>query len=91
MQNMDALLFIFQYKTIVYNQTIREQLNMMEVDKMKNSNNDTKDPYDIDIQSCSAMDCTGLIPSLPQSEAEIEAYKDLYPFIAETGDKNRCE
>lgn len=40
-----------------------------------------KDPFDIDIQSCSAMDCTGLIPSLPQSQAELEAYEDLYPYI----------
>lgn len=36
---------------------------------------------DIDIQACSTMDCTGLIPALPQSEAEREAYEDLYPYI----------
>lgn len=29
----------------------------------------------------SAMDCTGLIPSAPQSEAELEAYEELYPFM----------
>lgn len=40
-----------------------------------------KDPFDIDIQACSTMDCTGLIPSLPQDEAEQEAYEDLYPYI----------
>lgn len=40
-----------------------------------------KDPYDIDIQACSTMDCTGLIPALPQDEAEREAYEDLYPYI----------
>ena len=40
-----------------------------------------KDPFDINIQACSAMDCTGLIPSLPQDEAEQEAYEDLYPYI----------
>ena len=39
-----------------------------------------KDPFDIDIQACSTMDCTGLIPSLPQDEAEQEAYEDLYPY-----------
>lgn len=43
--------------------------------------NQEKDPYDIDIQACSAMDCTGLIPSLPQDEAEQEAYEDLYPYV----------
>lgn len=36
---------------------------------------------DIDIQSCSSMDCTGLIPSLPQTEAEIEHYNQLYKFL----------
>ena len=40
------------------------------------------DPWEIDIQSCSAMDCTGLIPSLPQSEEERENYEDLYPYLA---------
>lgn len=32
---------------------------------------------DIDINACSATDFTGLIPSLPQSEAERESYEDL--------------
>ena len=40
-----------------------------------------KDDFDLDIQACSAMDCTGLIPSLPQDEAEKEAYEDLYPYV----------
>lgn len=30
--------------------------------------------------TCSASDCTGLIPALPASEAELEAYEELYPF-----------
>lgn len=33
------------------------------------------------IDTCSANDCTGLIPALPQSEAEIEAYEELYDFL----------
>ena len=39
-----------------------------------------KDYFYVDIQACSTMDCTGLIPSLPQDEAEKEAYEDLYPY-----------
>ena len=35
---------------------------------------------DIDIMACSTMDCTGLIPSLPQNDEELENYNDLYPF-----------
>ena len=44
---------------------------------------ENNDPYDVDIQSYSAMDCTGLIPSLPQSFAEVEHYNDLYHFLPE--------
>lgn len=49
---------------------------------MKNKN----DPYGcdetdyLDIQACCAQDCTGLIPSLPVNEEELESYADLYHF-----------
>ena len=53
-------------------------------DQKKNNNYDN-DPYRVeateDFSTCSSMDCTGLIPSLPVSEAELEAYEALYPFI----------
>lgn len=45
-----------------------------------NQPNSTDDD-DIDIQACATMDCTGLIPSLPQSDAERESYNDLYPYM----------
>ena len=32
---------------------------------------------------CSAMDCTGLIPALPSSEEELEAYEEMYSFCPE--------
>lgn len=37
-------------------------------------------PHALDIQASSASDCTGLIPSLPQSEAELESYEALYHY-----------
>ena len=52
-----------------------------ETNKKKSESLTSNNNYDIDIQTCSAMDCTGLIPSAPQSEAELEAYEDLYPYI----------
>lgn len=48
---------------------------------MDTSKDTEKDPFDIDIQACSTMDCTWLIPSLPQDDAERESYEDLYPYI----------
>lgn len=35
-------------------------------------------PHALDIKACSSMDCTGLIPSLPETEAELESYEELY-------------
>lgn len=29
---------------------------------------------------CSSNDCTGLIPSLPSSSAELDAYEEMYQF-----------
>ncbi|HIS80076.1 MAG TPA: hypothetical protein IAB52_01240 [Candidatus Scatomonas merdavium] len=31
--------------------------------------------------ACSAGDCTGLIPALPGSRAELEAYEELYRYL----------
>lgn len=47
----------------------------------KDSSDFSDNNYDIDVQACSTTDCTGLIPSLPQSEAELESYEALYPYI----------
>ena len=43
---------------------------------------------DIDVNACSTTDCTGLIPSLPQSKAELESYNDLYRFEPEAAAVN---
>ncbi len=37
---------------------------------------------DMDINNASsAYDCTGLIPTLPQSDEEIDSYKHIYDFM----------
>lgn len=33
------------------------------------------------MKACSAQDCTGLIPSAPVDESELENYEELYPFL----------
>lgn len=38
------------------------------------------DDYDYLSNAASARDCTGLIPSLPKSEEELESYNDVYQF-----------
>lgn len=40
-------------------------------------------PDNLDIKSCSATDCTGLIPSLPQSDSELESYAEVYHYPAD--------
>jgi len=37
-------------------------------------------PSDVEIRSCSSTDYTGLIPSLPQTDAELESYEELYHY-----------
>ena len=51
----------------------------------KNKSADTN--WEIDIQSCSATDCTGLIPALPETDAEFEHYQDLYHYLPDTPDR----
>lgn len=44
-----------------------------------------QDPYGIIDETglaCSAQDCTGLIPALPESEDQIEMYEELFPYMA---------
>ena len=40
------------------------------------------DSYDYLANSASANDCTGLIPSAPQSEEELQAYEEIYCYTA---------
>ncbi len=40
---------------------------------------DFTDEIDIS-RASSACDCTGLMPSLPQSKEEVESYKNVYDF-----------
>ena len=40
------------------------------------------DQYDYLGNSCSATDCTGLMPAPPRNRAEREAYEELYPYQA---------
>lgn len=37
---------------------------------------------DLETNTCSAYDCTGLIPSAITDEEEIEAYEELYPYLS---------
>ena len=56
---------------------------------MKNSSKKllSSTDWDIDIQACSATDCTGLIPALPETDAELEHYQDLYHYLPDIPDQ----
>lgn len=64
--------------------------NKTQTQEMK-ENQELIDNYDYLKNAASSMDCTGLIPSLPQSEAELESYNDVYqyqsPIIKPRGNK----
>lgn len=40
-----------------------------------------KKEWEEDYFTCSSTDCTGLIPAGMVSEAELEAYEELYPSL----------
>ena len=48
------------------------------------------DEFDVDIQACSAMDCTGLIPAAPESTEEVDSYSEIYD-IPLTKDKKAAD
>lgn len=49
---------------------------------MKNAKNTSTVPMEYDyLKASSAQDCTGLIPSGVQNDAEVENYEELYPFL----------
>ena len=62
---------------------------IQEVIFMKNSSKKllSSTDWDIDIQSCSATDCTGLIPALPETDAELEHYQELYHYLPDSPDR----
>lgn len=68
--------------------------------KRRNAKTETSEPYefdsfdnsdideDMELNSCSVYDCTGLIPTAIKNNAEAEAYESLYPYIAPASGKN---
>ena len=47
----------------------------------KKTSKELMDDYDYLKNAASAMDCTGLIPSLPQTEEELKAYNDIVQYM----------
>lgn len=45
------------------------------------SNQEIIDSYDYLAGAASSQDCTGLIPSIPLNDAELDSYEELYPFL----------
>ena len=54
--------------------------NSKEADEKKNQR--IIDSYDYLANAASTQDCTGLIPSAPLNEAELEAYDEIYKYQA---------
>lgn len=57
-------------------------------DSSDSKNKTAQNPFDdSDIQACSATDCTGLIPALPETDAELEHYQELYHYLPDSPDQ----
>lgn len=56
-----------------------------ETKKRRKTNQEIIDSYDYLSNAASSQDCTGLIPSEPASEAELQSYEDLYHFLPPNG------
>lgn len=56
-----------------------------ETKKQEKSNQEIIDSYDYLSNAASSQDCTGLIPSEPESAAELQSYEDLYHFLPPNG------
>lgn len=48
--------------------------------KEKSENRQIIDSYDYLSNAASTWDCTGLIPSLPTTESELENYEEVYHY-----------
>jgi len=57
----------------------------------KKRNQEIIDSYDYLSNSASKQDMTGLIPSQPTSEEELESYEDLYHFLPPNGRAKNIE
>ena len=53
--------------------------------KPEKPNKDIVDSYDYLVNAASKQEMTGLIPSAPVSEEELEAYEDLFHFLPPHG------
>lgn len=53
----------------------------MEKKKINRNYNIEEPQMDLDFVTCSAKDCTGLIPARNLSMDEAESYEDLYPYL----------
>ena len=47
----------------------------------KKTNRELIDDYDYLSNAASATDCTGLIPSLPETQEELDSYENLYHYL----------
>ncbi len=49
--------------------------------------NTEKDDF-LDNPVASSMECTGLIPALPETEDELEFYEEMFPYLTPAASKD---
>lgn len=57
--------------------------------EVKNMNIFETDEDDfLDTPIVSSMECTGLIPALPETDEELEAYEEMFPYLTPPSSKD---
>ena len=82
-----VLIFQKVYFSKKYRYCFRGKNCLYSIDRRRRTFMKKSEKYpaaDIDIQSCSATDCTGLIPARPATDEELKNYEELYPYLAKT-------
>ena len=59
---------------------MKSDIKKQERETLAKENEKIIDSYDYLANAASTQDCTGLIPAIPESDEELEAYKDIYNF-----------
>ncbi len=73
----------YRYTRQTETEDSRGRSNGSDIADTGDSDQDYEEDEMLNMKACSAMECTGLIPSLPLSDSELESYAEIYHYPAD--------